>query len=79
MADDVLTKVVVDCGTNTTSIIPLTLDEIAEQQAQAAAYAAEQAIVAQEQAAKEALKASAIAKLVAGTPLTEAEAALIIL
>jgi len=76
---DTLTKVVVDCSTGEQTILPLTQDEIAalELSRQEA-----EARKAQEDAAAEALaavKASAKAKLVAGTPLTEEEAATLVL
>jgi len=69
---EVLTKVVVDC-------VPLTAEEIAQREADAAAFAeAEAARVAAEEA-KAALKASAKAKLVSGQPLTEEEAAVLVI
>jgi hypothetical protein len=76
---EVLTKVVVDCSAGTTEVLPLTADEIAQREANQALYAER---MANEQAAAEALatlKASAKAKLVAGEPLTEEEAATIVL
>jgi hypothetical protein len=45
----------------------------------AVAYAAEKAAEAEAKAVADALKASARAKLIAGTPLTEAEAALLVI
>lgn len=59
--------------------IPLTEEEIAQREADAAAYAEEQAAREAEAAAKEALKASARQKLVSGQPLTEEEAATLVL
>lgn len=76
---DTLTKVVVDCSTGTQTILPLTAEEIAQREADAVAYEARKA---EENAAAEALaalKTSAKAKLVAGTPLTEEEAATLVL
>ena len=76
---EVLTKVVVDCSTGEQTVVPLTAEEIAQREADAAAFAeAEAARVAAEEA-KAALKASAKAKLVAGQPLTEEEAAVLII
>jgi hypothetical protein len=76
---EVLTKVVVDCSTGEQTIVPLTADEIAQREADAAAFAeAEAARVAAEEA-KAALKASAKAKLVSGQPLTEEEAAVLVI
>jgi len=73
------TKIVVDCSTGETQIIPLTAEEIIEREAMAVAYAAEKAAEAEAKAAADALKASARAKLISGTPLTEAEAALLVI
>ena len=69
----------INCTTGETIIRPFTTEEIVQREADAAAYAADQA---ERQAAADALatlKASAKAKLVAGTPLTEEEAAVIVL
>jgi hypothetical protein len=76
---EVLTKVVVDCSTGEQTIVPLTAEEIAQREADAAAFAeAEAARVAAEEA-KAALKESAKAKLVSGQPLTEEEAAVLVI
>jgi hypothetical protein len=76
---ETLTKIVVDCSTGEQSIVPLTAEEIAQREADAAAYAeAEAARVAAEEA-KAALKASAKAKLVAGEPLTAEEAEVLVI
>jgi hypothetical protein len=72
-------KLIVDCSTGEQTYVPLSAEEIAEREAMAAQAAEEQAAREAEAAAKEALKASARAKLVAGTPLTEEEAALLVL
>ncbi len=59
------TKIVVNCETGETQVVTLTAEEIAQREADAAAFAAEQAArEAAEQAAAEA-KASAHAKLAA--------------
>jgi formylmethanofuran dehydrogenase subunit B len=76
---DTLTKVVVDCSTGEQTILPLTADEIASLELSRQEAEARKA---EEDAAAEALaavKASAKAKLVAGTPLTEEEAATLVL
>ena len=76
---ETLTKIVVDCSTGEQSIVPLTAEEIAQREADAAAYAeAEAARVAAEEA-KAALKASAKAKLIAGEPLTAEEAEVLVI
>lgn len=62
---DTLTKIVVNCETGAVEELPLTADEIAQRQADAAAFAEEQAKRDAEIAAAEAAKASAQAKLVA--------------
>jgi len=41
---EVLTKIVIDCSTGIESIVPLTAEEIAQREADAAAYAAQKAI-----------------------------------
>jgi hypothetical protein len=73
------TKLVVNCETGEQTEVELTAEEIAQREADAAAYAAEVAAREEAEAAKAALKASAKAKLVAGTPLTEEEAAVLVL
>ena len=76
---DTPTRIEINCATGAAVEIPLSAAEIAERD-QFAAAAAER--IAAEEAAKlerEALKASAKAKLVAGEPLTEEEAAVLVL
>jgi hypothetical protein len=70
---ETLTKVVVDCSTGEQQVIPLTAEEIAQREADAAAFAAEQAAREAEAAAKEAARQSGIEKLLA-LGLTEEEA-----
>jgi formylmethanofuran dehydrogenase subunit B len=76
MAD---TKVIVNCATGESTIVELTAQEIAERDQMAAE--AEERRAAEEAAAEAlaALKASAKAKLVAGTPLTTEEAAVLVI
>lgn len=76
---EVLTKVVVDCSTGISEVVPLSAEEIAQREADALAYAEAEA---QREAAAEALatlKASAKAKLIAGEPLTAEEADVLVL
>jgi len=73
------TKVIVDCSTGEETILPLTAEEIAANEAAAEAWAEEQAAREAAAEALAALKASARAKLVAGTPLTEEEAATLVI
>jgi hypothetical protein len=73
------TRIEINCETGVESIIELTDAEVAQMEADAAAYAARKA---EEDVAAEtlaALKTSAKAKLVAGTPLTEDEAATLVI
>ena len=72
-------KLVVDCSTGEQQYIPLTAEEIAEREAMAAQAAEDEAAREAEAEALAALKASAKAKLVAGEPLTEEEAAVLVL
>jgi bifunctional N-acetylglucosamine-1-phosphate-uridyltransferase/glucosamine-1-phosphate-acetyltransferase GlmU-like protein len=73
------TRIEINCETGVESIIELTDAEVAELEAQAIAAATRKA---EEDAAREALatlKASAKAKLIAGTPLTAEEADTLVL
>ena len=58
-------KIIVDCSTGETTIVPLTAEEIAQREADAAAFAAERAALQAEEDAKAEAKASAQAKLAA--------------
>ena len=71
---ETLTKIVVNCETGVTEELPLTAEEIAQREADAAAFAAQKAAEDAAAEAKAALKASAKAKLIAGEPLTAEEA-----
>ena len=70
---ETLTKIVINCETGVQEIIPLTVEEIADRETAAAAYAAQKAIDDAAQAAAAEAKASGLAKLLA-LGLTEAEA-----
>jgi hypothetical protein len=76
---ETLNKVVVDCATGQQTIVPLTAAEIAQRDQDAAAAATEQEEREAAAEALEALKASARAKLIAGTPLTSEEAAVLVI
>jgi hypothetical protein len=74
-----LTRIEVCCdpnceNNNVPQVIELTSEEITQMEADAAAFAAQQEEADQAAAALAALKASAKAKLIAGTPLTAEEA-----
>ena len=76
---EILTKIVVDCGTGEQMIVPLTPAEIAQRDQDIAAAEAARVAAEEAAAAKEALKASAKAKLIAGEPLTAEEAEVLII
>ena len=69
---DTPTKIVVDCSTGEVTELPLTAEEIAQREADAAAFAEAEAARLAEEAAKAAAKESAKAKL-AALGLTEDE------
>lgn len=71
---ETLTAVEVNCETGVVTERPLTAEEIAQREADAAAYAVAEAERIAAEEAKAALKASAKAKLIAGEPLTAEEA-----
>ena len=68
------TKLIVDCSTGITTEVELTAEEIAQREADAAAWAVELAEREAEATAKAEAKASAVAKL-AALGLTEGEVA----
>jgi hypothetical protein len=71
------TKLIVDCSTGVTTEVELTDAEVAQREADAAAYAVEQAAKEAAEAAKAAAKASAEAKLAALGLTAEEVAALV--
>jgi len=73
------TRIEINCETGVESIIELTDAEIAQREVDAAAHAAAEAERTDAAAVLAALKASAKSKLVSGTPLTEAEAATLVI
>jgi len=73
------TKTIVNCATGETSIVPLTIEELAERDQMAAQIEEERIALEAEIAAKTALKESAKAKLVAGQPLTAEEASVLVI
>ena len=76
---ETLNKIVVDCATGKQSIVPLTAEEIAQREADAQAFAQAEAERKAAEEAKVALKASAKQKLISGQPLTEDEAAVLVI
>lgn len=73
------TRIEIDCSTGIENIIELTDAEIAQMEADRVAAEARKAAEDAAAEALAALKASAKAKLVAGTPLTEEEAATLVI
>ena len=76
---ETLTKIVHDCATGITSEVPLSSEELVQREIDAAQFEADRIANEAEAARVAELKASAKAKLVAGQPLTEEEAATIVL
>jgi hypothetical protein len=74
-----LNKIVVDCAKGTQTIVPLTAQEIAERDQDAAKWAEEKAKADADAQELQALKDSAKAKLIAGEALTDKEAAAIVI
>ena len=70
---------VIDCSTGKTTIVPLTAQEIAERDQQAAKFAEVEAKREADAQALQALKDSAKAKLIAGEALTDEEASAIVI
>jgi hypothetical protein len=62
---EVITKLVVDCSTGIATEVPLTAEELAQRETDRLAYEAQEAERLAAEEAKEALKASANAKLAA--------------
>jgi hypothetical protein len=73
---DTPTKVIVDCATGESTIVPLTTEELAQRETDRLAYEAQEAERLASEEAKETAKASANAKLKA-LGLTDAEIAAI--
>ena len=72
-------KLIVDIATGTSEYVDLTPEEIEQRELDAIAATTAQAEREAAEAAKEALKESARAKLIAGEPLTEEEAAVLVI
>jgi hypothetical protein len=75
---DTPTKVVVNCADGTSQYIPLSAEEIAQREADRLAWETAEAERLAAEEALATLKASAKAKLIAGEPMTEAEATALI-
>ena len=72
-------KLIVDLAKGTQEYVDLTPQEIAQRDQDAAAHAEAETLRATEAERVDALKESAKAKLVAGEPLTEEEAAVLVI
>ena len=84
MTNEVVTKLVVDLSKpeghpERVQSIPLTAEELEQREADRIAAEAAEAVRLQAEADLAALKASARQKLIAGEPLTEAEAAVLVI
>lgn len=79
MATEKKYNLIVNCETGEQTQVEFTPEEYAQAEADAIAFAEAEAARQAEADALAALKASARAKLVAGTPLTEEEAATLVL
>ena len=75
---DTPTKVVVNCADGTSQYIPLSAEELAQREADRLAWETAEAERLAAEEALATLKASAKAKLIAGEPMTEAEATALI-
>ena len=73
------TAIEVNCATGEVTERPLTAEEIADNERVAAEIDAREAAYTALMQAREVLKTSAKAKLVAGTPLTEEEASVLVI
>lgn len=76
---ETLTKVVIDCSTGQTDVLPFTEEEISQYQVDVAAFETQKAAEEAAAQAKAELKASAKAKLIAGQPLTAEEADVLVI
>lgn len=79
MTNEIPMKLVVDLSKGTSEYIPLTADEIQQRELDAIAHATAEAERQAEADRVAALKESAKAKLVSGDPLTEEEAATLVI
>jgi hypothetical protein len=78
MTDNVLMKLVVNCADGTSEMVPLTAEELEQREADQLAFEEFEAAKAAAEEAAEALRQSAITKLMAAEPLTAEEAALMV-
>lgn len=79
MSEELIQAVEIDCETGIETYRPLTTEELAAREEARIAWEAQQTALKAEQDRIAALKESARAKLISGQPLTEEEAAVIVL
>lgn len=79
MTEEALMKTVINCETGEVQVLPLSQEEIDQRLADQAAFELQMQQRETAIAAKEALKASAKAKLIAGQPLTAEEADVLVI
>ena len=79
MTVEVLTQQIVNCTTGEVTIVPLTVEEIADRELRATESLARENALKAEQDRIADLKTSARTKLVAGQPLTEEEASVLVI
>ena len=79
MTNETPQVVEINCETGEEIYRPMTAEELALREADRIAWEAEQLVIKAEKDRVEALKVSARTKLVSGSPLTEEEAALLVL
>jgi hypothetical protein len=78
MTEQIPQVVEINCETGEEIYRPMTAEELAQREQDRIEWEAQQVVIAAERERVEALKASAKAKLIAGEPLTEDEAATIV-
>lgn len=74
-----MSKMIIDCTNKSTTILPLSAEEIEEREQESALYAEQKAQREAQEQALQALKTSVKAKLIAGEPLTEEEASVLVI
>jgi hypothetical protein len=79
MTTEIPQVVEINCETGEETYRPMTADELAKREQDRIAWEAAEAAKAEAQAAYDALKASAKAKLISGNPLTEEEASVLVI
>lgn len=76
---EILTKIVIDCSTGQTDILPFTEEEVSQHQLDVTTFESQRSQEEANAQAKAELKASAKTKLMAGLPLTAEEADVLVI